>query len=1037
MKYDAFISYKHEKLDTEAAKKLHSALETYHIPKAVQKKTGKKKIERVFRDEEELPIGSDLNEKILTALKNSKYLIVVCSRETRNSSWVSQEIDTFISLHGRKKILAVLIDGEPDSSFPPQILKDDKGNPVEPLAADIRGNSKNERKKKFKTEIIRLLAPIIGCSYDDLKQRHRERLIKRNIAVGIGLASVIAIAGMSFGIYNRGVAHKMKKLANEKDALASEKTELAAEKTELAAEKTELAAEKTELANNILAEYEQKLENQSRFYAEKSLSVLAEGNRKDAALIAMEGLPKYGDERPFVAEAEYALSEALHAYDCGAYLASDALLEHRYSVVRQELSAGGDKLITSDLGDYIYVWDTKTWELLCEISPNLGNNNYIGFICNTCADEGGIYVGERNSVHKFDYEGTLKKSLTFLGIPLKIGIIPGTESLFVIDPMHIYVIDENTFDILHEFENPVGMFFSSECHMSQSGVLAVKNYFEGELDGSVSIIDFRNYELKTIKAAENFIMTLFMPDDDHICILSSDYDPALFDSPNIVFDYIEIASGKQLLSKNLQFKIFRESEIHSFIRTQAYVQDDYKSIQIVVIVGDEEFSFDAEDGKMLSYMTLSDTPTSLITDAEDDIAYIGYENGLIDQVDFYVGKVDSDNKINTGIEISDMIALGEQMTIASPSSEFIYVMKYHKAPDLEELSSIDYDISLCALSKDDDCFLAKENTDEDTYYLINSSGEKVQVINNESKAAFSAAFYKDKFISVLNNTISVTDYKNNKTVSYPLEELGYSGGGFMTDFSESGRYLCIHGLFNLAVLDLEEMKLLYQKSSEKIIEAVAVSDFGDYIYVSYMEQNLTKININTGTEIRYEDDSLRQTVVLNGYDRMKLSPDGKKLAVYCMDETMKIINTGDGSTIFSFYYISKNKFFVGFFDKGNKVIVQGEDNNLTMIDLKYKEMIRSMNVDSAIICMVEDEKGYIAIFSGRNTYLLDCKSYGMVAKVSDAVAYMKNDSSFILENGGCLYKCHYKNYKVLMEEADRQFPYAELDIIKRSRYNIE
>ena len=45
MKYDAFISYKHEKLDMEVAKKLHSALETYHIPNAVQKKTGMKKIE--------------------------------------------------------------------------------------------------------------------------------------------------------------------------------------------------------------------------------------------------------------------------------------------------------------------------------------------------------------------------------------------------------------------------------------------------------------------------------------------------------------------------------------------------------------------------------------------------------------------------------------------------------------------------------------------------------------------------------------------------------------------------------------------------------------------------------------------------------------------------------------------------------------------------------------------------------------------------------------------------------------------------------
>ena len=74
MKYDAFISYRHAPLDMEVAKKLHKTLETFHIPKSVQKKTGKKKISRVFRDQEELPIGSDLNDNISSALRESEYL---------------------------------------------------------------------------------------------------------------------------------------------------------------------------------------------------------------------------------------------------------------------------------------------------------------------------------------------------------------------------------------------------------------------------------------------------------------------------------------------------------------------------------------------------------------------------------------------------------------------------------------------------------------------------------------------------------------------------------------------------------------------------------------------------------------------------------------------------------------------------------------------------------------------------------------------------------------------------------------------------
>ena len=130
MKYDAFISYRHTPLDMEVAKKLHKTLETYHIPRSVRKKTGKKRINRVFRDQEELPIGSDLNDNISGALKESEYLIVICSPNTPESYWVLKEIESFIELHDREHVLAILIDGEPADSFPAPLLTDENGNPV-------------------------------------------------------------------------------------------------------------------------------------------------------------------------------------------------------------------------------------------------------------------------------------------------------------------------------------------------------------------------------------------------------------------------------------------------------------------------------------------------------------------------------------------------------------------------------------------------------------------------------------------------------------------------------------------------------------------------------------------------------------------------------------------------------------------------------------------------------------------------------------------------------------------------------------------
>ena len=54
--YDAFISYSHNEKDAFAAEQLHKTLEHYHIPKRIQQSSGKKKIERVFRDREEMPI---------------------------------------------------------------------------------------------------------------------------------------------------------------------------------------------------------------------------------------------------------------------------------------------------------------------------------------------------------------------------------------------------------------------------------------------------------------------------------------------------------------------------------------------------------------------------------------------------------------------------------------------------------------------------------------------------------------------------------------------------------------------------------------------------------------------------------------------------------------------------------------------------------------------------------------------------------------------------------------------------------------------
>ena len=116
--YNAFISYKHAELDNKIAAMVEHGLEHYHIPRKIQKKTGIKRIERIFRDTDELPITSDLSGTIAEALENADFLIVICSTNTCKSMWVEREIKLFLQNHTQDQILTVLADGEPVDVVP-------------------------------------------------------------------------------------------------------------------------------------------------------------------------------------------------------------------------------------------------------------------------------------------------------------------------------------------------------------------------------------------------------------------------------------------------------------------------------------------------------------------------------------------------------------------------------------------------------------------------------------------------------------------------------------------------------------------------------------------------------------------------------------------------------------------------------------------------------------------------------------------------------------------------------------------------------
>ncbi|GAB4118096.1 MAG: hypothetical protein Tsb0027_11160 [Wenzhouxiangellaceae bacterium] len=127
MRYAAFISYRHQPADRAIATRLMHALERYRVPRELVKKGYPARLGKVFRDDDEMPAAGNLPGQIEAALAASQVQVVICSRATPHSQWVRREIQHFQQLVKGHAIFPVMIEGEPDESFPPELLYRDIG----------------------------------------------------------------------------------------------------------------------------------------------------------------------------------------------------------------------------------------------------------------------------------------------------------------------------------------------------------------------------------------------------------------------------------------------------------------------------------------------------------------------------------------------------------------------------------------------------------------------------------------------------------------------------------------------------------------------------------------------------------------------------------------------------------------------------------------------------------------------------------------------------------------------------------------------
>lgn len=508
--YNAFISYRHAELDSKVAEHVQRSLEHFHVPHAIRKKTGKNKIERIFRDKDELPITSDLTDTISNALEKADYLIVICSPNTCESIWVQREINFFLKNHDKSKILTVLADGEPNDVIP-EILKTDervirdadgtertiKVN-IEPLSCDYR-MPLNKAKKE---EIPRLVAAVLGCSYDELVRRQRSYKTRRLMIV----SAIVAAAAITFGVY-------MTVAKRRSDALLRES-----------------------------------LYNQSRFLANEAELLLDQQRRIDGLYVALAAVPQSADDpRPLTGEAMHALSNATLAYVGQNESNVESLWSYGVSGTVEDMviDEEGHRLAAIDNLNIISVWDTDTHEKLYDIiNPDI-NINYMGFIDDKLyvlaqvrlaaydAATGELLWENTDEDDAFDYM-LYEASLLEDYAPGQILVMTSVPSVRILDSNTGETLQEILLDDYRVGDYPISVsYFELSPDKTRLGMCI----YEGMDENYIGMLDLQTGSFSISEDSCRFICDIVWFDDDHFAAASynlSDFESAMVDDTYII-----------------------------------------------------------------------------------------------------------------------------------------------------------------------------------------------------------------------------------------------------------------------------------------------------------------------------------------------------------------------------------------------------------------------------------------------------------------------------------------------------------------------
>jgi len=209
--------------DGGIANTLAESIRRYRLPGGTVLPDPSLGYQRIYVDDS----GSAFDPDVQRLLDRCSCLVVICSPRTKHAQGILDRIHYFRDIRKDEDVIAVIVEGEPIDSFPelfiekklvrhilPNMKIIEREETIEPVAADLRGDTPARRKQLLRYETVRITASALGLHPDALEQRHRRRRSRT-------IAAAATVAGLLF-LFAAGVFLRLGLIARREGQIAEQ-----------------------------------------------------------------------------------------------------------------------------------------------------------------------------------------------------------------------------------------------------------------------------------------------------------------------------------------------------------------------------------------------------------------------------------------------------------------------------------------------------------------------------------------------------------------------------------------------------------------------------------------------------------------------------------------------------------------------------------------------------------------------------------------------------------------------------------------------